>query len=287
VTERACLDAAPGALPPGTTPGAAPLGGRAAVSVDKTGRVVAEVGETVEFQIILRNTGKVPLTNVKIVDTYDEQLRPTDVSKGYQLVDHNLIWTIPSLPVGTASTLRVQCRCESAAAQTYNRVTVTTAEGAQAKDEARLEVKAVRGPTIPDRSSLPDRPPAAQRPGLSMEVIDWADQVAVGRSITYEIVVSNNSTTPDQDVTLEVDVPAQMEPVDMGTRGPLGVRHAIDGQTIRFERVGAIRPGDKLRYEVRVKAKAPGKMQLRARLRSQRLTEELQADEETEIYDST
>jgi len=78
-----------------------------------------------------------------------------------------------------------------------------------------------------------------------------------------------------------------MEPVDMGTRGPLGVRHAIDGQTIRFERVGAIRPGDKLRYEVRVKAKAPGKMQLRARLRSQRLTEELQADEETEIYDST
>ena len=65
------------------------------------------------------------------------------------------------------------------------------------------------------------------------------------------------------------------------------MRHTIDGQTIRFGRVGAIRPGDKLRYEVRVKAKAPGKMQLRARLKSQRLTEELEATEQTEIYEST
>jgi len=274
---QACVNVAPAAGPPATMPSATGQPGRAAVSVEKVGPTMAEVGQTAEFTIYVRNTGDVALTNVRIVDVCDPELVPTDTTEGRQVTDQGLIWTVPSLGVGKPTMLRIRCRCETAAAEAYNRVTVTSAEGAEAKAEARLEIRAAQ----PSSLLLPSS--NTPGPGLRIAVADLADSRYMGQTVTYQIDVKNVSTAADEDVVLVVDVPPGLQPIADQTRGPQGVRHTVVGQTVHFEPVRTIRPDGELRYLVQTKATAPGRVKLRARLGSRRLTGELEAEEETEI----
>jgi len=278
-TARACVVAAPGAGPPATLPGASPSPGRAEVSVTKTGPATADVGQIAKFVIQVQNTGEVALTNVKVDDVCDPELVSTDATTGFQVTDNGVFWTISSLPIGGSRQFTVQCRCERAAAEAYNRVTVTTAEGAEKRAEARLEIRAAQPPP-------PTQPAEAQGPGLGMSVLDLADNVGVGRTVTYDVVVDNNSTALDEDLVLELVIPPQLQPIDAEIRGPQGVGHVILGQTVRFDAVRTIRPGGNLHYLVPTKANAPGKIVVRALLRSKNLAKQLKtltAEQQTEI----
>lgn len=287
---RACLNATAGAAPPPSAPLATPPAGsrttpqppagRPAVSVQKTGPATAVVGQLAKFTIVVQNTGDTPLTNVKIDDVCDAELVSTRATTGHQVTDRGVFWIVPSLPVGQQRSYSIECTCERTAAEAYNRVTVTTAEGAEARGEAPVEIRPAPAPAAEPPAAAPS---ATQRPVLSLAVMPMSYNVGVGGMITYDVLVENNSPYSDQGVVLEFDLAAGLQPQDAGTQGPPGIRHTVSGQTVRFEPIGEIRPASKLHYLVQAKATAAGKTKVVARLRSKNQPQELSRQYETEV----
>jgi len=233
-----------------------------AVSIKKTGPLQATVGERADFTIEVTNSGTQTLTEVQVVDTYPSSLDPQFGSDGYRFEGDNLVYTIDSLLPGETKTLKVVCQCLKPATRASNVVVVTTKEGAQAEARAFLDIVAVQS-------------------GLTIDVVDLADPVRQGARLTYKIVVSNNGTQAEQNVSVVANVPLGMIPDQLGTTGPGG--RTITAQTVRFDPVAEIAPGETREYRVVVQAIQPGELTLRAELTSAKVMQPVGAEATTEV----
>ena len=276
VSGRGCVNVAPAAAVAPTTP---TTPGRAAISVRKTGPAVGEVGKNVRFGIDVLNTGQVPLTKIEVVLTYDASLRATKVSEGSKRNGNEFTWTIDSLAPGKPVGLGVEYVALTESARACSRVTVKAAEGVEDKAEACLRIRGAAA------DSGMQTTPGTLPPSLAMTVLEFRDEVEIGKPLSYEILVKNNSLESDRDVVVVVTVPPEMTPSAIGTQGPTAaISASIEGQVIRFTPVAEIRPGDKLRYQVRVTARAVGKVRFRAELTSGRTPKPIVVEEETSIF---
>jgi len=239
---------------------------RPSVSVTKIGPKQRNVDQTARFTIDVANDGNQTLTNVKVVDDYDAALYPNMASEGNKFEDNRLVWIIDRLPAGRVTQLEVHCKCLKEAARACNRVTVTTLEGVGAEAEACLAI-----------SPAPGR--------LNIEVGDLLDPVRLGKELTYEVRISNDETTPDRQVVLVATVPPGMMPVPIGTSGPRQVRFTIKDQTVRFDPLPQIDPGEKLSYRIRVGTRRPGTFHFRIELTSQNQPQPTVAEESTEVFE--
>lgn len=273
-TNRACLTAVAAgqpAIPPGAAwpsaepakpgqpaPGARPVS-PPAVSVRITGPSLQNAGEEGEFRITVTNTGGQTLTNVKVFNEPAPEMLVTGTLPECQLQGENTaVWTINTLTVGRTQDFRVGYRFLKAAREACTRVSVTTSEGAKAEDRACLEIRPGRGAQA--------APPSGA--GLTLALTSLHNPTTEGKESTCEILVSNTGQTPASNVVLEVTVPSpQMTPVPLLTTGPAGL-NLIEGQTVRFNALPLVNPGQSFSYRVRVLAKAAGEADLQARLTS-------------------
>lgn len=269
---EACLQAlgsAGPAVPPGqpappvTPPPTTTPQGRASVKVNKLGPTDRVVGSLAEFVIEITNDGEIPLTNVKLVDSYDEHLEPQQATDGFAVVGQDLVWMVDQLPVGKTIVFQINCRCRTEAPRSCNRVTVTSDQEVRADAEACLEI----------------RPPP---PGLTLSISDLTDPIGVGRELTYEIRVENRSTEADSNVVLEVTLPAQLEVAPIGIRGPANFK--VESNRVLFEPVAEVPAGATLTYRLRARALQPGDARVTASLRSRRLVQPLVESELTSIF---
>ena len=246
--------------------------GRPAVSVSQTGPRVLDVGQTAKFTIRVTNTGEGTLTNVKITAAYDRALKPTDASEGHQESDEGLVWTLDSLAPRGVDVFEVNCRAIEPSSRACGRVTVTTGQKVQARDETCLVIRQAATP-------------GAAAPRLTMTVADLHDPVTVGKEFTYEIRVKNEGQGADRRVNLAVTVPKEMIVIPLGTRGPTAPD--IRGKNITFSPIDEVAAGQTLTFRVRVKAKQPVgqpvQVRLRAQLTSQNLAQPMIVEEETGI----
>ncbi len=247
------------------------------LSVTKTGPTRHVVDESAHFTIEVKNTGAAPLRNVKVVDSYDAALKPTDATEGFHLEGFNLVWTI-DVPAGKSSKLEVLCLCQSAAPKACNRVTVTTADGGLANAEACLEIVA----SNPPPAAKPSPPPATDN--LKLSVVGTTYPVTAGRELTYVITVTNGGSASYRQVSVTATVPEGMVPNPLGTTGPEGTTSSPDGQVIRFRPVAELPPNGSLTYHVRVLAKQPGKSyRFRAEVNADGLPQPVWKEENTEV----
>src|SRR5690606_39013034 len=192
------VEAPLGVVPPAEVPPAEAPRREARIAVQKIGPEIQAVGRIAEFTITITNTGPVRVTDLQVIDTYDESLNPVMATDGYAFVGDDIVWRIDALDPGRSVTLQIHCRCTLPSPRACNGVTVVTAEGARADDEACLEIRAAQG-------------------GLSMTVSDVRDPVALGGETIYEIQVRNNASVTDRDVALTVVVPPEVTPIATGT----------------------------------------------------------------------
>lgn len=230
------------------------------------------VGQTAEFFLEVTNTGPMALNEVRVIAIPDAVLEPTQASEGNQRVDDAIMWTIPVLAPGAHEEFQLNCLCQQPSPRACLTVPVSTAQGAEARDQQCLEVRAA----------------AVLTPGnLEVTVADLRDPVAAGREFTYEIRVRNAGQNADRNVALVVTVPAEMTPVRLQTSGPPGTDYTIEGQTartIRFSPVLQLFPGQTLTYRVRVQAKQAGEVRLRAQVTSQNVPKAMTVEETTQIF---
>lgn len=268
---QACVTAvgAAGAPPPAAgaaAPGAAgaPPAQRPTLSLKKTGPDKLNVGDIAEFRIEVTNSGKVPATGLKLVDHYDPSLEPTTATTGYGWTGADLVWQIDELAPGKSIRFQVNCKCLEQAAKSCNRAAVSSQEGAQASGEACLTIS----------------PPPG---GISVVIAETADPLAVGDQATYEIRVTNHAQASDRQVALVVTAPAGMIPLRIGTKGPGQTKVTIDGQTVRFDPIAELKPGDRLDYSIKMRAEQPGAARCRAQVTSQNLKSPVTAEETTQV----
>jgi uncharacterized repeat protein (TIGR01451 family) len=260
---EACINAFE---PQRTTPGG--------ITVRKTGPEQMGVGETAEFTIDVTNAGTAPLRNLRITDSYDSAFQPVAATDGYTLAGRDLVWSVASLEAGKTIRYQVNCRGTVAAESACNRVTVTSDDGARADDQACVRVGG-GGPATPP-------PPTTPTGGLTVSVSDRRDFVAVGKELTYEVLVTNNSSQPDRGVTVSVRVPPEMTPIPLGTSGP--ARASISGQQVLFEPVVEMRPNETLRYQIRVMANRQGEVRFQAQATSANSPTPVVKEETTSIF---
>lgn len=274
--ERACVEAVAAAAPaPGPTP-AVPMPTAAAFSVTKTGPNQRTKGQTAEFVINISNTGTQDLRNLRVVDTYDAALRPTLATEGHRVEGNRLVWTIDRLAAGTTAQLQVHCECLAAGESACNRVTVTAPDGTRAEDSACLQV-------LPTTSTA--LPPAGTGPALlGLHMADLRDPVAAGKEVTYEIRVTNQGSTADDQVAVAVEIPAGLLIVPLGTVGPGLSKPSIEGRTVRFDPSGPLGPGEALDFRVRVLAQQAGQYRLRATVTSRNSPQPASVEETTEVF---
>ncbi|MCG8586152.1 MAG: DUF11 domain-containing protein [Pirellulales bacterium] len=271
VSQRACL----------TTEREAPRE-HAAMTVSKIGPTEKlRVGSKARFRVVVENTGNVPLTNIQIEDNYDEAfLKPEFASPdGYQEADasdNDVVWKFDRLEPGKKVEVIVDCGCLAAVARTCSKVVVRATERPPIVEEACVTIATAVG-------GLPGDAPPMGEGELSLSLADRSDPVVVGTEMTYEIVVKNEEMRPDTNVMLTVTFPEGLTPVPAMTGGPS--RPTIDGQTVRFEPVREVRPGERLPvYRVRVRVDKAGTHLVKAELKSDSLTRPINKAEDTTAY---
>ena len=269
---RACVTAVAsgGAAPAAIQP--------ASITVRKVGPTVKTVGETAEFKITVTNNGTGTLTQVKVSDTYDRTLDPVTLTDNFRFVGDSIEWTMPELPPGKSVVFEINCKCIGIVPRACNRVTVTSPEGARGESEACLEIRPASAAGAPAAGTSPNTATAGS---LQLTITELQDPIAVGKEVTYDVRVTNNGTTPDQQVAVALTAPPEMTPLSAGSGGATAFR--IEGQTINFAPFPEIRAGQTIHFQIRMRANQAGTARVQAQLQSRGASRPVSAVETTTI----
>jgi uncharacterized repeat protein (TIGR01451 family) len=248
----AATDTLPPARPP--APGPVPTAEPNALAVKIVAPRSCVIGEEPIFEVWVTNQGDRELTEVNLSCLLDPELYVLQATTGHQrrASDGAILFKLPPIPPGEVGLLsEVLCRCVSEAERACFFVEVTSREGAPKTADACVAI----------------RPATAGPPsGLKMTVEALRNPIDLGRDLTCEIRVTNNSSVPERNVVLKVIVPPELVIDRLRTRGPGPC--TIEQQTIRFERVDTLFPNQELEYLIRLRTRANGEVVLRAAVSS-------------------
>jgi uncharacterized repeat protein (TIGR01451 family) len=210
-----------------------------APAVDITKRVVAPgtnfIGRNVDFEIVVTNTGDVPLSNVVVTDGIPSQVRIVS-AEGADVSGSGARWTVGTLGVGQSRTFKV-AETTATPGRWCNTASVTTAEGLTDSAEACGTWLGITG--------------------ILVELVDDPDPILVGQTTTLTLRVTNQGTVDDTNVqnTLTVDTEFEIVSTSQGT---------VNGRTITFPNIPVLRPKQTVEYKVVVKGVAVGDSRTRS-----------------------
>jgi uncharacterized repeat protein (TIGR01451 family) len=119
-------------------------------------------------------------------------------------------------------------------------------------------------------------------PAIAVAVADTPDPVKVGEDVRYVITVVNEGNAEDKQVKVTATLPESLEYVDHAgvTKGTL------EGQTLTFETVDTLKPGEEAAWTVRAKAKSAGNSRLTVNVSSEG-QDQATAEEPTRLFDAS
>jgi uncharacterized repeat protein (TIGR01451 family) len=192
------------------------------VSVQKVGPAQARVGESVRFVISVTNSGEGVLTNLQIRDVPDENLQPDQGTLGLEKIPNtnSIVWRIGSLGPGQSLTREIVCICRTPSQRAQNQVEVSADGNVREVAAAAIVILPAAEParqTPPATPPMGGQPPvspqapntqtpAARSGQLAVEIAHLGDP-PVGGTVSFIIVLRNNSPDPDQDIQLTLLLP--------------------------------------------------------------------------------
>ena len=100
---------------------------------------------------------------------------------------------------------------------------------------------------------------------ILLEVVDQVDPVPEGDTTTYEIYVKNQGSAADSEVELSASLPDSLEFVEASGDS----KFDANGNSLTFEKIPTVAPGDILSWKVKAKATDTGKVRFRIELTSE------------------
>ena len=217
-------------------------------------RVVA--GGTDRLSVTVRNTGEVPLNNVRIRVTPDEDLLFEQATGGYTPgADNSLTWSIPRLERNQNVKLEIEGRVSPnpARSQTQLLVELESDEGSK-NAVGTIDIDEGFGSSGPRTSQ---KPIVGARNSLLAQAEVRPAKVRVGQPIEFLITVANDNGRSFRDLEISLEVAKGMR-FD-GFDGPVAsARTLSEGRLLVFSPVPEIRPGQRLTFRGRVIAERAG-----------------------------
>jgi len=196
---------------------------------------------------------------LKVTDGLPANMSYVSSSPAGSASGQTVTWTFASLAVGASETITIQCKATDVGSF-ENSVAVTTAEGIQATAKAAGAVTA--------------------ESGVTMQLIDTADPVAVGGQTTYEVHVINQGIIAVHDLKIQLQLPTQVSFVSAtGTTA-----YSVAGQTVTFAPVATLDAGKTILFTVTVKANSVGSVVFAATMSYAEFTTPVTSQEGTTIY---
>jgi uncharacterized repeat protein (TIGR01451 family) len=170
------------------------------VFIEKRGPEVVNVGQPLTYEILVRNTGQVPVYHVRVEDELPGGVRYLGGEPTAELGANRLIWNLPMLEPGTERRLRVGVQPPGEGElRTCATVTFSVAACLRTQVTQPRLVLATRGP----------------------------DQAYVGEPVPFQILVSNPGSGPATNVLLRGKLPdglqhpqGQVVEAELGTLAP-------------------------------------------------------------------
>jgi uncharacterized repeat protein (TIGR01451 family) len=287
-TASACVTARPPA-PPKPEP-------KPQVQVTIDGPAESRVGQIVKYTMRIANIGNVPLTDVRIVNTYDVSLLfPKNATAGFDMPSLSrgeLAWRVDRLAPGETVKREAQYECVREAAAAWCRVLAEAA--GNVRDIKETHTRILPDVTKPARPK--ERPPIIEEPEgpagpipqkvvgeLKVSIADTDDPIAVKTATTYIVSIENGRNVSDRNVKLTVHLPAGMEFVNI--RGPVGAQsRSEDGRTIELTPIAELRAGETLNpFRIEVRGIRIGKHTVRVTVDSFRSTRPVEGEEDTTV----
>ena len=168
---------------------------------------VVNAGESAKYEIVVRNTGTLPSTNVKVTGTLPADCKPTMKTDGGQVFRDSVVWTLPRLEPGEAQSFRFAIKANT----TGRRVVVASAADARGTKGGQ-EVATVFAGTA----------------ALVWETKFDTHTVQVGKQGVFTVKVKNNGGEAARNVRVQVDVPDAVSVVQVTPKT------RIDGAAVVF-----------------------------------------------------
>ena len=255
-TNRAVLTSAAGERREAST---AVVVGAAGLELTKSGPARRYLNRPATYQVTVRNAGTMPATGVVVTDVLPEKAAFVSASEGGRREGGEVRWSLGTLAPGARRTVQVVLRAATAG-EVVNRATATADRDLKAEAQAATLFEAATGVTV--------------------DVDEQEDPVAVGAETKYTITVVNQGAGPVTRLVVRATVPEQMDV--QGATGPSAFRR--EGRQVVFEPI-TLQPRDEKVYEVSVKAVRAGDVRFTVDLTADQLTAgPVHREESTTIY---
>jgi uncharacterized repeat protein (TIGR01451 family) len=218
------------------------------------------VGRPVEWKLTVANSGEVAVNNVVVRDQLPAEVAFQGAGDGGVFDNGVVTWNLGTLQPREQRTVTVTAKGAKLAPQAVNAAVVSADTGAEARDEAKLEVRGL--------------------PAFRMSVSDTDDPVEVNGKTTYKVEVLNQGSLPGSRVQVTGYVPSQMKV--LSAKGPTAPK--TEGGTVTFAPVDSLPPGQTLTYLIEVQALQTGDVRFKAELRAATLTAPVVKEESTNIF---
>lgn len=206
----------------------------------------------VEVEIIVRNSGAMPVNNIYVTAQLPAELAFVSASETGQLRNQEVSWFVSSLAPNESKSFRLVCSGQRLSERATIRATLRADANLLQTAEASLEIRGA--------------------PALRVEMVDIGDPVSVGNLVRYEINVTNTGTLADSDIILTATIPTQLEFV--AASGPANTTGQINANTLSFPPVARLEPGQVLVYQIQCRGKTPGDARFHIEVRSAALGKE-------------
>ena len=111
-------------------------------------------------------------------------------------------------------------------------------------------------------------------------MVDTCDPLCLGETTVYRVCVSNRGTAEDSNVRLSINFTNELQP--MCVNGP--TNGVINGQTVNFDPIDRLAPGQSVEFCVTVKGISAGDARAEAVLSSDGLGAPISDTEATHVY---
>jgi uncharacterized repeat protein (TIGR01451 family) len=233
--------------------------GEAKLGMTMTGPKKSYVNTAATYQIILANTGTLPVQNIVVTNPVPAGLTFQSASDGGRLSGTQVQWNLGTLAPGMEQKLDVVFVAQSIG-RICNQATTAGERGLSRQAEFCTDFIGM--------------------PALSLLVEDTEDPVEVGGTTSYLINVRNQGTSPVTSVRIVAIAPAQEQVTDATG----AAKHRVESQKVTFEPV-TLRAGETAQYRVNVKALRAGDVRFKVQLTADQLIAgPVEQQESTMIY---
>lgn len=228
--------------------------------------LAGEQNQTAPIDVVVTNTGEVPLVNVRLIEKYPPSITPQPTDQGAEVISGQVQRLIERLEVGAKKVFRVNCvlRQSTRATIFVDGSAETDPPGARIPTSAEREIE-----ITPPRGGAPTTggiaPPASIQPlavGVQIGATPVREgetpTVRVGTRTTCAVMVRNTTANPQANMAIRIYFPPEIVPDLTALEGPPGTTAKLAGGAVEFTAVPTIAAGEALQYKIPVNANVAG-----------------------------